>query len=273
MSLTSIAKYVSSQYTQGSEYLNNLTAKYLVKPAGLQNIGGFIFDYENDTDIRLTSNITDHYVEDNTAIQDHIALAPVRITLRGFISELKQDNQTASGYSNFTQAITNKLATVPAYVGDFSTAALAKVQGVLNTAQSLANSVDYAVSRINNIAGFFSNASPAQTKQAQAYQKLESLRDKKVLFSVETPYKIYDNMAIEILSFIQPETSKMISDISITLKQIRFASIEYTKFNEKLFAGRRAQQAQAVADKGKKAGITLNIDDALAKGNPFAPVP
>jgi hypothetical protein len=258
MSLSSIAKFVSSQYNQGSNYLNDLTSKYLVKPVGLQNIGGFIFDYENETNVHLTANITDHYVEDNTAIQDHIALAPARITLRGYVSELKQDNQTRSGYSNFTQAITNKLAIVPAYVGDFSAAALSKTQGVLNNAQRLANSVDYAVSRINNVVGFFSNASPAQTKQAQAFQKLESLRNQKVLFSVETPYKIYDNMAIEILSIIQPENTKMMSDIMITLKQVRFASVEYTKFNEQLFAGRRAQQAQGVADKGKNAGTAVD---------------
>jgi hypothetical protein len=261
MSLTSIIQKVSNQYTKGSDYLNNLTAKYLVKPKGLHHIGGFIFDYEHDTDVRLNANITDHYVEDNTTIQDHIALPPIRITLRGFISELAQNNQPPSGYTNFIQAITNKLTTVPAYLGDFSAQAIAKQQKVLTDAQALVNSVDYTVSRINNIAGLFSNAAPGQTKQAQAYQKMESLWDKKVLFSVETPYKIYDNMAIEILSFVQNETTKMMSDISITLKQIRFASVEFTKFNEVLYAGRRAQQIQPVADKGKKAGIAVDNAD------------
>ena len=269
MSLTTIAQKVSTQYTKGSDYLDNLTVKYLVKPKGLHHIGGFIFDYENDTDVRLSSNITDHYVEDNTAIQDNIALAPVRLTLRGFISELTQNNQPPSGYTNFIQNVTNKLATVPAYLGDFSAQATASIQKVLSDAQGLTNSVDFAVSRINNIAGLFSKAAPGGTKQAQAYQKLESLWEKKVLFSVETPFKIYDNMAIETVSFIQNEVSNMISDISITLKQIRFASVEFTKFNESLYAGRRAQQSQEVSDKGKKIGIEFDINRVLENLNPF----
>lgn len=269
MSLTSILQKVSNQYTKGSDYLNNLTAKYLVKPKGLHHIGGFIFDYENDTEIRLTSNITDHYVEDNTAIQDNIALAPVRLTLRGFVSELSQNNQPPSGYTNFIQAVTNKLSTVPAYLGNFSAQAIARQQKVLADAQALINSVDYAVSRINNIAGLFNNAAPGQTKQAQAYQKLESLWKQKILFSVETPYKIYDNMAIETISFIQNEVTNMLSDISITLKEIRFASVEFTRFNEVLYGGRRAQQVQDTADKGKKFGLELDIDRLLENLNPF----
>lgn len=269
MSLTSILQTVSRQYTKGSDYLNNLTAKYLVKPKGLHHIGGFIFDYENDTDVRLSSNITDHYVEDNTAIQDHIALAPVRLTLRGFISELTQNNQPPSGYTNFIQAVTNKLSIVPAYLGDFSEQATSKIQKVLSDAQGLVNSVDFAVSRINNIAGLFNKAAPGGTKQAEAYQKLESLWKQKILFSVETPFKIYDNMAIETLSFIQNEVTNMVSDISITLKEMRFASVEFTKFNEVLYGGRRAQQAQVVADKGKKIGIELDINRVLENLNPF----
>lgn len=269
MSLTKVAQFVSSQYTRGSDYLNNLTAKYLVKPKGLNHIGGFIFDYENDTEIRLTSNITDHYVEDNTTIQDHIALAPVRLTLRGFISELSQNNQPPSGYRNFIQNVQDKLTTIPAYAGDFSTQALSKIQKIVSDAEGLINSVDFAVSRINNIVGLFNKASPGETKQAQAYQKLESLWDKKVLFSVETPYKIYDNMAIETLSFIQSEVTNMVSDISLTLKQMRFASVEFTKFNDVIFSGRRAQQAQEQADKGKKFGIELDIDRVLENLNPF----
>src|SRR5260221_4663943 len=47
----------------------------------------FIFDYEGEQSLSLEADITDHFIEDNTSIQDHIALKPVRITTHGFIGE------------------------------------------------------------------------------------------------------------------------------------------------------------------------------------------
>ena len=71
-------------------------------PAG---IAGFLFDLQADDEIHLQSDITDHYVEDNTAIQDHIALRPEEITLKGLVAELTD----ASPPSNATAGIQDAL--------------------------------------------------------------------------------------------------------------------------------------------------------------------
>src|SRR6185312_8744514 len=47
-----------------------------------------LFHYEGEQTASLESDITDHYIENNTAIQDQIALKPVIITTHGFIGEL-----------------------------------------------------------------------------------------------------------------------------------------------------------------------------------------
>lgn len=54
-------------------------------PAG---IGGYLFDIPGDEWVELQSYITDHFVEDNTAINDQWALAPEQITLNGMVAEL-----------------------------------------------------------------------------------------------------------------------------------------------------------------------------------------
>src|SRR6266576_7254366 len=47
-----------------------------------------LFHYEGEQTASLQSDITDHYIEDNTALQDQIALKPEETTTHGFIGEL-----------------------------------------------------------------------------------------------------------------------------------------------------------------------------------------
>lgn len=54
-------------------------------PAG---VAGFLFNYDAEEFIELMSEITDNAIEDNTSLQDNIALLPERVTLRGMIAEL-----------------------------------------------------------------------------------------------------------------------------------------------------------------------------------------
>ena len=54
-------------------------------PAG---ISGFLFGLASDEYLELVSEITDNWLEDNTAIADNIALLPEKVTLRGMIAEL-----------------------------------------------------------------------------------------------------------------------------------------------------------------------------------------
>lgn len=58
------------------------------KPHYDNNILLSVFDIAKDWTVELSSNITDYYVENNTPVQDHIALAPKRITISGYQGEL-----------------------------------------------------------------------------------------------------------------------------------------------------------------------------------------
>src|SRR5437660_1633968 len=81
-----------------------------------------LFHYEGENTAALESDITDHYVEDNTAIQDQIALRPVLITTQGFIGELNDippNKIFAAAY-----AAAQKLIAISAYTPALSTTAL-----------------------------------------------------------------------------------------------------------------------------------------------------
>lgn len=66
-----------------------------------------MFDIIESNSIDATASITDHYVEDNTARQDHMSIAPLKYTLTGLISEKVYKRK----YEVITQIIetTNKI--------------------------------------------------------------------------------------------------------------------------------------------------------------------
>ena len=57
---------------------------FLVAPQNLEN-ETYLFDTRSDEELNLDSDITDHWVEANYTIQDHIGLKPMQITLSGYV--------------------------------------------------------------------------------------------------------------------------------------------------------------------------------------------
>jgi hypothetical protein len=253
MSITKTNIPILKQIASGRDYIDNLANKYILKPSLAQGIGGFVFDYEGETNVALNAEITDHYIEDNTTIQDHVALRPVRVTLRGFVNELSVNKNI--NLAGALAALNSRLETVEAYMGDYTPGMVQIMQTAITATQNAVNTIDQTLNRINNLAGLFS--APGQTKQEQAYQKLKSMWQTKQIITVSTPYEYYDTMVIESVSISQPEDTRYQSDITVTLKQIRFASVEYTKFNNQLFSGRLAQQKQDPVDGGKTKGTEV----------------
>ena len=238
--------------TSGREYLDGLANKYVVKPANAKGIGGFVFDYEAETAVHLQADITDHYTEQNTPIQDHIALRPSKLTLRGFTGELALSKPSPSGILGALDLLQNKLTTVPAYLGKYTPGMVSKIQGALTATTKAVNTFDQALARVKNVVGMFGNSSPGKTKQSKAYQKLQSLFASRQVMVVETPYGMFGNMVIESLSFIQPESTKFASDISVTLKSVRFVNVQETITDIK--ANRGTMQRAPTADKGTSNG-------------------
>lgn len=59
--------------------------------------------------ITLSTDITDHIVEDHTSIQDHITIKPITFTMRGLISEKVYQMPNQSKWNQWIENISNKL--------------------------------------------------------------------------------------------------------------------------------------------------------------------
>lgn len=269
MALSDLPAAGLGQIENGKSYIDSLASRYVVRPKTAKGIAGFVFDYEGETRLRQEAEATDHFAEDNLSIQDHIALKPVRLTLRGFVAELAIT--PTSGLLGAFSVLQNKLAVVPAYLGKYTPQALNVVNGALTQAQSVINQINQGLARAKNIVGLLGKGAPGKTKQELAYAQLSALgfpdpnatlpsgavgpvNNVPHIFVVSTPYKVFDNMMIETLDMVQDETTKFWSDVTVTLKQLRFAQTSSIPNLLSNFGGRAAQQAQSQTDKGKTPG-------------------
>jgi len=223
-----------------------------------------LFNYEGENTVSLESDITDHWTEINSSIQDQIALKPVVITTQGFIGEL--NNVPPNAVFATLQQIANKLTGVSAYAPGLSTSALIAYNEAVfaySTALNLANNAISAYSSISGAIGGGSGESfiignnltkePAQTQQQQYFQLFFGYWTERTLFTVQTPWAVFENMAIKSLKAIQSAETRMITDFEVTFKQINYAQVvteAQLYSNTAAFASILAGQAAATNNLG-----------------------
>jgi len=225
------------------------SSRAIVRPTGgarTSGVAGFVFDIVGREEANLTSDITDHYIEDNTAIEDHIALRPIVFSLRGFVGEL--NNVLPAALIQLYSAA-RAIDLVEGFSPVFATQPRETYVAIEQAAVALNNSVGDA----SNQFGVFQNASTTATKQQAAYNYFENLWATRQIVSVETPYGIFENMAIDSVRALQPDETLTVSDFAVTLKQIRVVqSIVSTDLNRAL--GRVANIVSDVAANGRAIG-------------------
>jgi len=229
--------------------------KYIVTPVNAFGLGGFVFDIEGENITEINTDITDHFVEDNSAIQDHIGVRPVEITLRSYVGELvhRLDDSTDTLLQNITQ----KLTVINGYLPQLADAAV-QAKDILDNGFSFADVSNLSVSDITNagtnIWGFVQNLVPPTTRQQQAYLYFKALAQQKLLVSVQTPFEFINNMAIKSITAVQDESTKFVSDFTIRLKQIRFATATESAFNPADYQPVTFDQSAPTTQNGKLPG-------------------
>ena len=234
-----------------SNFLNNLQSRLIVQRTDSFSIGGFKMDYDGEARVQNQADVTDHYAEDNTVINDHVAMKPVRLTLRGLVAELSLTSAQAAGILGGLQ---NGLTTIPAYLQHYTPGAVKTLSKAISQAQAIQNKVNQAIAEAQNVVSLFSDAVPATTRQQQAYAQLSSLQTTRQLLTVVTPFDIFKNMIIEDLTMSQPEASKYESEIIVVLKQLRFVDVIQIPNFLSQFGGRAAFQNQPQTNLGLTPG-------------------
>jgi hypothetical protein len=200
--------------------------QYVVSPIAAFGLGGFVFNAMGEATANLSAEITDHYAEDNKAIQDQIAVRPKRVTLKGYVGELIYNGP--GGGNSTLNSLAQKLVGLTSFLPAI-TASATQVQAlVTNPATASFNSVLTTTSNIYGLVQNILGAFGATKNQQNAYNYFKALMQSATLMSVQTPWEFMTSMAIESIVAIQPENSMWISDFAVTYKEVRIASTTTT---------------------------------------------
>lgn len=219
--------------------VKNILAGLLPNAAGIsiveqlaRDIGGFEFDYIGEERLEAGAEITTHYAEDNIFMQDHRAIKPVVLVMRGFVAETTFKRSSIQGS---LLALSSALGAVQPYIGRYSPGTNAKMQAAVTQTDQIINQL----AAIGNIGGSIVKLVGlfGPTKVRQAYDKLNALRQSQIPFAVVTPWATFGDsngvdlngsplngpMFIESLVMVSPEDSRGVADIVVRLVEIRTA--------------------------------------------------
>jgi hypothetical protein len=265
--------------TQGSVNVPGAAALYqsylyptLGPIAGVGQIGPFSFDDEQDDTVIGANTITDHFVENNEAVQDHIGVEPFRVTLKGVVSELVFSQASEGLVLSALQTVENTLSQADAYLGKYTPGATQALLSAISQAQNVAVQIEQAASRAAQIASFFLTG-PASNRQQAAYAQLSALRLARTIFTVYTPFQVFYNMAIENIQATQPALSTTKSAFTVTMKQIQFTSSLSSSSFSAQYGGNAAYGYQPQAPNGATSGASALLSSVTNGFTSAATIP
>lgn len=271
MSLTqNLFPNASSSIQDAGKYIAGNSTVTLT-PANSKGISGFVFDIPAGENVSLESDVTDHYTENGSFVNDHVVNKPIKITLRGFIGELVFKKE--KGLAGLIRDLGTKLSQVTGYLGSYTPGFVQKAGQIITQTDVALNAINSTVQQSQNVVSYLSgNVTPNNSKQAEAYYKLEALRNSKTPVAVDTPWKFYGSMIIVSISFDQDDKSNDITDISVTLKEFRTVDLGAVSFNGALFKQPNEVQSSSPTDSGPIPGKPNNktfLLDSTEKGLDF----
>lgn len=228
---------------------------------GTQELTPLIFNFNGEQSVELTSDITDHYTEDNTALQDQIALRPEVIRTQGFVSEL---NDIVPPALKFLQTAALKLTALTAYAPALTITAI--------RALNLANQAYAAAKLVQTAAVQKWNSDAAQQNKQQAmFLRFKGYWTERRLFEVQTPWVIFPFCAIQSLRAVQDEQTRMVTTFEVTFKPIRFAKTVRSGFID-FGQGRFNNQASPLLNNGSfTPASSTSLSSQLSTSFPAVP--
>ena len=184
-----------------------------------EGIAGFIVDIPEDEIMELASTITDHYTEENASIQDHMALAPEKFTVTGLVAEVVATPEAA--------APTPAPATVLPLNPPMAPVLAPQQEQNWMAVMAKGAATTQAITQASSLYGYFQNQGnfpPNETRQSKIAGYFYQLWKGRQLFSVETPWGVMTNMAIENARISQAKDSKFFSAFTILFKKLRLVA-------------------------------------------------
>ena len=245
------------------------TGSAIISVLSSTGIAGFKFHVPQSEQVKMESDITDHYSDANTPFQDHIARRPIQVTLTGLQGEYFYSvNEIEDTLALITPAIT----LCKQYIPKLSAATMQaktgwqKYQKSLETATKnttanigLWDKTKMAWQNLNGVDLFrlFQEVYKLTSAQTRAFLYLQALWLSNQPFSVETTWRRYDNMLIQSVQPIRDNNAD-ITEFTVVFKQVNFTQSQYTDLKNaaKLTRQQLMQRVNKGVSKGKEVSVT-----------------
>lgn len=221
----------------------------------------YLFDTRGEEEANLESDITDNWVEDNTTMQDHIGLKPITITLSGYVGELT--NKLPKVFPEEFNNIPEQLSGISAFMPQLTS----QTQYILNRAEEVYGVYEKANRTVSRIEDKLKGVEVPKdvTNQQAVFNKFYQNWQSRGLYTVYTPFGVFDSMAILSLNARQDEDTTYISEFRVTFKQIRIAGKVWT-YNDPELSKKAKQTLSKQVDKGIKQPPVSFLNTGLEKG-------
>jgi len=254
-----IEKNINENYGQSNEI--TLAQKILKESVNIgeavvnvlsnTGIAGFKFNLPKREQIKLQSEVTDHYTDANNAVQDHIARKPITVTLSGLHGEYFYSvNQIEDMLAKVTPALSIVKQFLPKLPDGAKQNLAKKYQNMTkNQAVPAALQSSGTPNEVNNIDLFslFQSFYKLTSSQTRAYLFLKALWTSKAIFTLETTFEKFDNMVITDVSPLRDENADN-AEFTVSFKQLNFAETIVTTAQETV--GRLSAMVSRTAEKG-----------------------
>ena len=204
--------------------------------------------------INLQADITDNYVENNIAYQDHIALKPRVFTVTGEVGELTWFKNEEE--NSLIGAVAQKLQPVVAFLPPISKQAQAAQDKALKIL-GLVDSLDNFATRTLTSFTKYSDEKGALTEQQRSYEYLLKLWSDRVPINIKTPWAKLSDFVIQNIEFTQPDRTKDKTQVKISLKEFRSVKTKRSLFDKENYQARAFYQKAEKTINGYTTGITL----------------
>lgn len=235
----------------------------------------YYFDVITEHTINIENQITDNYLENNTAIQDAIAHSPITISLSGLIGELVYVPSTNNRrfLNELYKSLNDKnRRLISDYVVTDKLSAIAQLYPPVDNLTQLAkNAVVYiedSIDRYKKIYKNFVRNINDKTRLQDVFDKLLEFRTNNIPFIAITPFGQFGNMYIQSISLTQGNENH-IANLNITLKQLNFTEINVTAPDKEVLARYNKQNQAMVENYGKADGYSADSSAYNMIGKPF----
>jgi hypothetical protein len=184
-------------------------------------IGGFNAAVRVSETYARTATVPTVFLEDGSHANDHIIRDPIILTISGDVSDV---HVKSSSVAVFINNIETSIGSVSTYLPGKTKTQLSKISSIANDFTDAVSKIDSAIDRTQSLLSSFGASENVEKKNQERFiDEMDSLFEGDKLFSIDMPFRTYDNMVMTSFQCSYDNKGDSTS-FEITATQFRFAS-------------------------------------------------